>query len=214
MAGPGALRNGQPVLLPGLKNHGLSLDTVLSRLRAENRERTAGRVTSGRREIIVRTTGELASLEEIRSVLIARSGPNKVYLRDIARVEDAHEVERVITRFNGEDCVKISVLKEAEANTVEVADAVAARLADLHASFPDAVRIATSGPVDGRLFPLCRSWIINLSLSLSILPLPPHRPTGSPLHQETRRRPLKTIQIVIPWSFSSPGYRTSVPASS
>ncbi|MFW5893942.1 MAG: efflux RND transporter permease subunit [Verrucomicrobiota bacterium] len=126
-----------------LEKHRLSLDAVLSRLRAENIERTAGRVTAGRKEIIARTTGEFASLEEIRSVLIARSGPDKVYLRDIANVEDAHEDERVITRFNGEDCLKISVLKEAEANTVEVADAVAARLAELHSSFPPAVRIAT-----------------------------------------------------------------------
>jgi len=126
-----------------LEKYRLSLDTVLSRLRAENIERTAGRVASGRKEIIARTTGEFTSLEEIRSVLIARSGQNKITLRDIADVEDAHEDERVITRFNGKDCVKISVLKEAEANTVEVADAVAARLADLHASFPDGVSLAT-----------------------------------------------------------------------
>jgi len=126
-----------------LEKYRLSLDTVLNRLRAENMERTAGRVTSGRKEIIVRTTGEFTSLDEIRSVLIARNGANKIYLRDMAEVEDAHEDERVITRFNGEDCVKISVLKEAEANTVEVADAVAARLADLRASFPDGVRLAT-----------------------------------------------------------------------
>jgi hydrophobic/amphiphilic exporter-1 (mainly G- bacteria), HAE1 family len=126
-----------------LEKYRLSLDTVLSRLRAENIERTAGRVTSGRKEIIARTTGEFTSLDEIRSILMIRSGQNKIYLRDIADVEDAHEDERVITRFNGKDCVKISVLKEAEANTVEVADAVAARLADLHASFPDGVSLAT-----------------------------------------------------------------------
>lgn len=141
----GGLKREIRVLLDpeALEKYRLSLDTVLNRLRAENLERTAGRVTVARREIIVRTTGEFESLEAIRSVLIARNGPDKIYLRDIADVEDAHEDERVITRFNGEDCVKISVLKEAEANTVEVADAVAARLADLHASFPDAVRIAT-----------------------------------------------------------------------
>ncbi|MBT3287877.1 MAG: efflux RND transporter permease subunit [Victivallales bacterium] len=125
-----------------LEKHRLSLDAVLNRLRSGNIERTAGRVTVGRLEIIARTTGEFESLEDIRSVLIARRGPHKVYLRDIAQVEDTHEEERVITRFNGEDCVKISVLKEAEANTVEVAEAVAARLAELRTSFPDGVSLA------------------------------------------------------------------------
>lgn len=126
-----------------LEKHRLSLDAVLNRLGSENIERTAGRVTTaGRREIIARTTGEFESLEDIRSVLIARRGPHKVHLRDIAQVEDAHEDERVITRFNGEDCVRVSVLKEAEANTVEVAEAVTARLTELRSSFPDGVSLA------------------------------------------------------------------------
>jgi len=126
---------------PALDKHNLSMDMVLSRLSQENVEQTGGRVTVGRTEVIARTTGEFTSLEDIRSVLIARQGQSKVYLRDIAEVTDSHEDARVITRFNGEDCVKISVLKEAEANTVEVADAVAAKLGELKAFFPEGLRL-------------------------------------------------------------------------
>ena len=125
-----------------MEKHNLSLDTVLKHLSQENVEQTGGRVTVGRTEVIARTTGEFASLEEIRSVLIARQGQNKVYLRDIAEVADAHEDVRVVTRFSGEDCVKISILKEAEANTVAVADAVAARIAQLQPSFPEGLQLA------------------------------------------------------------------------
>ncbi|MFO7957981.1 MAG: efflux RND transporter permease subunit [Candidatus Brocadiia bacterium] len=124
-----------------VEKHNLSLDTVLGRLDQENVERTGGRVTVGRREVIARTTGEFTSLEDIRSVLVARRGQQKVYLRDIAEVEDAHEEVRVITRFNGEDCVKVSVLKEAEANTVEVAEAVAGRLGELRPAFPEGLHL-------------------------------------------------------------------------
>ncbi|MFO8027499.1 MAG: efflux RND transporter permease subunit, partial [Opitutales bacterium] len=119
----------------------LSLDTVLQRLSAENIEKTGGRLTVGRREIIARTTGEFTSLDDIRSVLIAREGQDKVHLGDIAEVRDAHEDERVMTRFDGEDCVKLSVLKEAEANTVEVADALTSRLSELEPSFPEGLRM-------------------------------------------------------------------------
>ncbi len=55
--------------------------------------------------------GEFESLEEIRNVVIAHSDRGLVYLKDVAGVEDSHEVVRVITRFNGENCVKLSVLK-------------------------------------------------------------------------------------------------------
>jgi len=56
--------------------------------------------------------------------VIVQRGGDTLYLRDIAEVVDSHEDVRVVTRFNGYPCVKLSVLKEAEANTVEVAGAV------------------------------------------------------------------------------------------
>ena len=125
-----------------IEKYGLGLATVLQKLREENVEKTGGRVTVGSREIIARTTGKFDSLDDIRSVLIARSGQNKIHLADIAEVRDAHEDVRVVTRFNGEDCVKLSILKEAEANTVEVARAVEQRFSELKSAFPQELRIS------------------------------------------------------------------------
>ena len=125
-----------------VEKYKLGLTTILRKLSEENVEKTGGRVTVGRREIIARTTGEFDSLDDIRSVLIARKGQDKIHLGDIAEVRDAHEDVRVITRFQGEDCVKLSVLKEAEANTVEVASAVEDRMAELTPAFPEGLRIS------------------------------------------------------------------------
>ncbi|MFP4502726.1 MAG: efflux RND transporter permease subunit [Candidatus Hydrogenedentota bacterium] len=114
-----------------MEKHGVPLDTIMQRLSQENVEQTGGRVTVGRREIIARTIGEFDNLEQIRAVVIARSNGEKVYLRDIAEVADSHEDVRVVTRFNGDPCVKLSVLKESEANTVEVAQAVQRQLDEM-----------------------------------------------------------------------------------
>lgn len=116
--------------------HKLALDAVIKRVADENVERTGGRVTVGPKEIIVRTMGEFSSLEDIRRVVMAGEGYKKVYLRDIAQVIDGHEDVRVMTRFNGQECVKVSVWKEAEANSVEVAKAVVRRLAELKEALP------------------------------------------------------------------------------
>ena len=118
--------------------YNLSPERVAAALRDENRQIFAGRVTVETREIIARTMGEFESLEEIRNVAVARGVNGElVYVRDVARVEDSHEEMRVNTRFNGRPCVKVNVLKQAEANTVQVAAAVKAKLAALRSEIPE-----------------------------------------------------------------------------
>ncbi|MDD8050863.1 MAG: efflux RND transporter permease subunit [Verrucomicrobiota bacterium] len=125
-----------------LEKHGLSLDAVVRKVAAENVEQTGGRVTVGTKEIIARTLGEYSSLEDIQSVILVGEGHQKVYLRDIAEVVDSHEDARLITRFNGREGVKISVLKEAEANTVRTAEAVALLLHELTPELPADLQLA------------------------------------------------------------------------
>lgn len=124
-----------------LEKHQLSLTSVVKRLRDENVEQFGGRVTIGPREFIARTTGEYRSLDEIRSVVLARKDEGKVCVRDVATVEDGHEEVRVISRLDGKPCVKLSVLKQADANTVEVAKAVNRRIQELQPSVPAGIKL-------------------------------------------------------------------------
>lgn len=124
-----------------LEKYGLTIAAVLKRLREENVEQFGGRVTVGPKEIIARTMGEFTSLEDIRNVVLVRDGANRVTLRDVAEVLDAHREARVITRLNRQQAVKLSVLKQADANTVEVARAVERRLAELRPGLPAGVAL-------------------------------------------------------------------------
>jgi CzcA family heavy metal efflux pump len=120
-----------------LRGMGLTPAQVGKALQLSNLETFAGRVTVETREIIARTMGEFENLDEIRNVAVARGAGGKiVYVRDVATVEDSHEEARIITRFNGNPCVKVAVLKQAEANTVEVARAVNRRLEELRDIIP------------------------------------------------------------------------------
>ena len=130
-----------------LEKHRLTLAGILKRLQQENIEQFGGRVTQGTREFIARTTGEYRSMEDISNVLIAREGVAKILLRDIAQVEDAHEEVRVITRFNRKPAVKLSVHKQADANTVEVSKAVARRIEELKPIIPKGIHF---GVVDNQ----------------------------------------------------------------
>ncbi len=121
-----------------LTAYSLTPGGIARSLYEENREMFAGRVSVETREVIARTMGEFEDLGEIRNVVVARGGNGeKVYLKDVASVEDSHEEMRVNTRFNGKPCVKLNVLKQAEANTVTVAQGVQARLAELRPEMPE-----------------------------------------------------------------------------
>lgn len=124
-----------------LEKYGLSLPAVTKRLQEENIEQFGGRITVGPREFIARTVGEFRSLEEIKAVVLKSGDSGKVYLQDVAQVEDDHEETRVITRLGGKPCVKLSVLKQADANTVEVAQAVERKIQELKASLPGDIRL-------------------------------------------------------------------------
>lgn len=104
----------------------LSLDEVIKKLNDENIERLAGRVTepASDKEFILRTTAEFENVKEIENVIIKNYNGKLIRIKDLAAVEDSHEEERVITRFNGVPAIKLNILKQADANTVEVADAV------------------------------------------------------------------------------------------
>ncbi|MBN1806527.1 MAG: efflux RND transporter permease subunit [Sedimentisphaerales bacterium] len=115
-----------------LQAYKLSPARVAKILYDENHETFAGRVTIEPREIIARTMGEFENLQEIENVVVAL-GPDgeKIYVKDIARVEDSHEEMRISTHFNGKACIEFKVLKQYAANAVTVAEGVKARLKEL-----------------------------------------------------------------------------------
>jgi hydrophobe/amphiphile efflux-1 (HAE1) family protein len=115
-----------------LQAYALSPDRIAKALLEENLETFAGRVTIEPREIIARTMGEFESLAEIENVVVARGpGGEKVYVKDVATVEDSHREMRIDTHFNGKPCVEFKVLKQYAANAVTVANGVKARLQEL-----------------------------------------------------------------------------------
>lgn len=124
-----------------LEKYQLTITAVTKRLQEENIEQFGGRLTVGRREFIARTRGEYQSLDDIRHVVLANTNNGKIYLKDVAQVEDDHEEVRVITRLGGKAAIKLSVLKQADASTVEVARAVAQRLKELQPAVPAGVTL-------------------------------------------------------------------------
>lgn len=125
-----------------LQGYGLSVDKVAQRLKDENLELLGGRVTSARRDYIVRTVGEFSNVNEIGNLIISK-GKNEglVLLKDVAEVKDAYAVQRIKNKLNQTEGVKLSVFKQTGANTIEVSDLVAKKIVELKNIIPPSIKL-------------------------------------------------------------------------
>ena len=125
-----------------LQGCGLSLNQVTQRLREENLELLGGRVTSTRKEFLARTMGRFRSVGEINEVTLGRNADGSpIFLRDVATVKDSHRVQRVITKLNGQEGVKLSIFKQADANTIEVEEGIQRKMKEIAALIPPDVKM-------------------------------------------------------------------------
>jgi len=126
----------------------LPMSQVVEKLRRENLNRPVGPVREGRYEVLVRTSGEFRSLQDILNVGVTTRNGVPVYVRDIATVEDAHEDVRYIVGVNGEPAVRLFIYKQSGANTVNVSDGVWRQIERIHSEGAPVVLEATRDSAD------------------------------------------------------------------
>lgn len=107
-----------------LQAYGISNAEVTSAIANANLDFPTGKVKDKDGQYVLRLTGKINSLEELKSLIIKRSGAGEVVLSDIADVQDGNKEQGTISRVNGKVTVGISVFKQSDANEVEVCRAV------------------------------------------------------------------------------------------
>jgi HAE1 family hydrophobic/amphiphilic exporter-1 len=115
---------------------GLSIETVSRRLGEENVNLSGGRLEQGSQRFLVRTLNEFENVQDMADSIIAVKDGQPIYLRDVAQVAAGYKERDAITRVNGRESVELAVYKEGDANTVQLAAGVRARLAELQKSLP------------------------------------------------------------------------------
>lgn len=134
-----------------LANLGFSLDDVITTLQKENIDAPGGRLYHSDHEISTRASGRFQSVTEIANLPLWKGEQpaidKAVRIRDIARVIDSHEDEKLRIRLNGIPGVKLSIQKQPTTNTVEVVDNVMQRLGWLKQNqlIPDDIQIEKVG---------------------------------------------------------------------
>lgn len=125
-----------------IKALGLSLNQILTRIRAANVNLPAGSIDRGNYEVTIRTPGEYGNLDQIRNTIIAERQGVPIPLSEVAEVQDAWQRVTRIARVNGEPGVRLSVNKQSGTNTVQVAKEVLKEMERINEDIPQIKLIA------------------------------------------------------------------------
>ena len=126
-----------------LRSRGLTFTDVTGALAAQNIDLPGGRIDDGERALVVRTTATAVSVEDLEAIVLTTIRGVPVRLSDLARVEDGFVERDSAAQLDGQPAIALIIRKQSDANTVEVADAVAEALTALRVSAPRGVRIDT-----------------------------------------------------------------------
>jgi len=120
---------------------GIGVAQVSERLAAENVNLSGGRLEQGTQRFLVRTVNEFESLDDMANAVVAVRDGRTVLLRDVATVQRGHRDRDAVTRLDGRESIELAVYREGDANTVQLADRIRARLEVLRASLPAETRL-------------------------------------------------------------------------
>ena len=107
-----------------LEAQGISLPQVSAALSENNVTFPTGLLFSTGEAMPVKTIHLLGSIADIRNLVVGSSPSGPVLLSNVASVASANEVPTSISRTNGRQAINVSIIKEPEANTIEVTEAV------------------------------------------------------------------------------------------
>ncbi|MCB9728739.1 MAG: efflux RND transporter permease subunit [Deltaproteobacteria bacterium] len=114
----------------------LPIDQILQGVRDANLDLPAGRIERGRYEVTLRAPAYFESLDAIRHTVVARRDGAAVTVEQIGKVVDTYEKPTRIIRINQRPGVRVAIRKEANANTVQVSQAVLAEIDAINRALP------------------------------------------------------------------------------
>jgi HAE1 family hydrophobic/amphiphilic exporter-1 len=119
-----------------LRARNLSINSVTSALQAQQLEVPAGSIAEGTTDISVYFDSLAGKEEALGDIVIAQTPTGPVFMRDVARIDDTFKKRTSIARVNGQEGIGLVIVKQANANSISVVDAVKQKIDELSPQLP------------------------------------------------------------------------------
>jgi len=124
-----------------LRAAGLTAMDVMSTLQQQNLMTPGGNLETGPQSVTLRIDGRVTSVDAVGRLVMRAKDGRILRLSDVARVVDDQESIESLARYDGEEVVLLSIVKQAGTNTIEVVDNIQKRIVSLSQSLPKGMEL-------------------------------------------------------------------------
>jgi HAE1 family hydrophobic/amphiphilic exporter-1 len=121
---------------------GVDIDQVKTAVAAANSNTPVGQLNGPAQNVTLMASGQLNEAAQYRPLIVTYKNGAPVRLGDIATVIDSVENDQVANWYNGTRTVMLAVMRQPDANTVEVVDSVKALFPVFRAALPPSVELS------------------------------------------------------------------------
>ncbi len=123
-----------------LQDRSIGIDTVNNALVNANSQVPVGTLQNNSQSMTINANTQRTNAAEFRSLVIANPNGAPIHLSDVADVQDSVENTNTGSWYDGKRAIILAIQRQPDANTVDVVDAINAKLPQLHAEIPASVK--------------------------------------------------------------------------
>ncbi|MGC2049901.1 MAG: efflux RND transporter permease subunit, partial [Methylovirgula sp.] len=124
-----------------LRANGLTPNDIVNAVNAESLTLPSGDAKIGNTQFIVSVNAMARTIDALNNMPIRQIGGTTVHLRDVAHVRNGWAVQQNIVRTNGRRSVLLTIIKNGDASTLSVVDAVRAAMPELRKAAPPGMKM-------------------------------------------------------------------------
>jgi len=121
--------------------YGLTVDQVQSAVQRQNIEVPGGSFVAGPSQIALRTMGRISNVSDFNKIILSYRNGSVITFGDIGRVVDTVEEPTSLARLDGRNAISLLIRKQSGTNTVEVVDALLARIERIKPNLPPDIQM-------------------------------------------------------------------------
>jgi hydrophobic/amphiphilic exporter-1 (mainly G- bacteria), HAE1 family len=150
-----------------LAAYGVTLSQISTALTNANVDAPVGSIQQGQSQLDVRSLGSFQTIDDLSNLIITQTTNGPILLKDLATVGRGYKTQTQFQRLNGTDAVGLQIVKQSDANALQVADSVRVALAKLQNLLPQGSQVIITN--DTSVFTRASLDAIQHDLLLSVL---------------------------------------------
>ena len=154
-----------------LGNRNITMDEVAAAINKANTNSPIGTLDGPRQLITIYANPQLVKAEEFGNLIIAQRNGFPVYLKDVAIVQESFEDVKTFATAKGERSIAMGVMRQPNANTVEVVQEIKRILPKLKSQLPDSIQLSLVNDRSASIIESIHDVNITLLLTIALVVL-------------------------------------------